>query len=93
MIAFLPMDKVPGGQYALAIAAFFIVVFGGIIIGIMYGCLTSLITKSTTDVRVVEPLAMLGLSYLSYLTAELFHFSGIIRYDFLLNAIKCMNSK
>jgi hypothetical protein len=30
---------------------------------------------------VVEPLAVLGMAYLSYLTAELFHFSGIIRYD------------
>jgi len=29
---------------------------------------------------VVEPLAVLGVAYLSYLSAELFHFSGIIRY-------------
>jgi hypothetical protein len=29
---------------------------------------------------VVEPLAVLGVAYLSYLLAELFHFSGIIRY-------------
>jgi hypothetical protein len=28
----------------------------------------------------VEPLAVLGVAYLSYLSAELFHFSGIIRY-------------
>ncbi|CAN7987550.1 unnamed protein product, partial [Ixodes pacificus] len=27
---------------------------------------------------VVEPLAVLGIAYLSYLTAELVHFSGII---------------
>ena len=29
-------------------------------------------------ILVVEPLAVLGISYLSYLAAELFHFSGII---------------
>ncbi|XP_045619242.1 probable Na(+)/H(+) antiporter nhx-9 isoform X2 [Procambarus clarkii] len=78
MQAFMSMTTVTVGQYALAIAAFFIVVCGGIFIGIIFGCLTALITKSTTDVRVLEPLALLGLSYLSYLTAELFHFSGII---------------
>lgn len=32
-------------------------------------------------VSVVEPLAVFTLAYLSYLTAELFHFSGIIRWD------------
>ena len=31
---------------------------------------------------VVEPLAVLGMAYLSYLLAELFHFSGIIRFVF-----------
>lgn len=34
---------------------------------------------------VVEPLAVLGMAYLSYLTAELFHFSGIIRYELVIN--------
>ena len=29
---------------------------------------------------VMEPLALLGIAYLAYLTAELFHFSGIIRW-------------
>lgn len=78
MNTFLSMDSVPAAQYALAVVAFFVVVFGGIAIGIVYGCLTAFITKSTTDVRVVEPLALFCLAYLCYLTAELFHFSGII---------------
>ncbi|KFM72345.1 Sodium/hydrogen exchanger 2, partial [Stegodyphus mimosarum] len=42
------------------------------------GIVTALITKHTEDVRVVEPLAMLGVAYLSYLLAEMVHFSGII---------------
>ena len=30
---------------------------------------------------VIEPIFVFVMSYLSYLTAELFHFSGIMRYD------------
>lgn len=78
MTSFMEMDQVTGWQYVLAVVAFVVVVFGGLFIGLIFGCITALVTKSTTDVRVVEPLALLGLSYLSYLTAELFHFSGII---------------
>ncbi|XP_063851745.1 probable Na(+)/H(+) antiporter nhx-9 isoform X2 [Scylla paramamosain] len=76
--SFMAMEEVTGWQYVLAVVAFGVVVFGGLFIGVIFGCITALVTKSTTDVRVVEPLALLGLSYLSYLTAELFHFSGII---------------
>ena len=32
-----------------------------------------MITKFTSGVRVLEPLALLGGSYLAYVTAELFH--------------------
>ncbi|XP_050698338.1 sodium/hydrogen exchanger 2-like isoform X4 [Eriocheir sinensis] len=78
MTSFMSMEEVTGVQYVLAVVAFMVVVFGGLFIGVIFGCVTALVTKSTTDVRVVEPLALLGLSYLSYLTAELFHFSGII---------------
>lgn len=78
MTSFMSMEEVTGVQYVLAVVAFVVVVFGGLFIGVIFGCVTALVTKSTTDVRVVEPLALLGLSYLSYLTAELFHFSGII---------------
>ncbi|XP_063612016.1 Na(+)/H(+) exchanger beta-like [Penaeus indicus] len=78
LTSFVTMEVISAGQYALAVASFFIVVFAGAIIGILFGCVTALITKYTAEVRVVEPLALLGLAYLCYLTAELFHFSGII---------------
>lgn len=35
--------------------------------------------KRADGSSVVEPLAVLGMAYFSYLAAELFHFSGIIR--------------
>ncbi|KAL7631966.1 UNVERIFIED_CONTAM: hypothetical protein RMT77_017722 [Armadillidium vulgare] len=78
MNTFNHMEVISVGQYFLAILSFLIVCFGAISIGIIYGILTALFTKWTSSVRVVEPLAILALAYLSYLTAELFHFSGII---------------
>jgi len=57
---------------------FFIVGFGGVIIGVIYGLLCSFITKYTAHVRVIEPIFVFLLAYLSYLTAEMFHLSGIM---------------
>ncbi|XP_063239988.1 Na(+)/H(+) exchanger beta-like [Bacillus rossius redtenbacheri] len=78
MEAFSKMAEVPAEQYGLATLAFFTVSLGGCAVGVLLGLLSALITRATGDVRVVEPLAVLGLAYISYLTAELFHFSGII---------------
>ncbi|KAK6627647.1 hypothetical protein RUM44_010126 [Polyplax serrata] len=77
-VTFTEMKNIDGSQFGLAIVAFFTVSLGGLVIGIFFGLVTALITKTTQDVRVVEPLAVLGIAYLSYLAAELFHFSGII---------------
>ena len=81
MVALATMEHVSGSQYALGCAALLTVSFGGLAIGVVCGLLTALITRTTSDVRVVEPLAVFGMAYFSYLSAELFHFSGIIRYQ------------
>ena len=65
-------------QIFLGVASFFTVAFGGLFIGILVGFLTALITKTTREVRVMEPLALFGMAYLAYFAAELFHWSGII---------------
>ncbi|XP_053200996.1 Na(+)/H(+) exchanger protein 7-like [Panonychus citri] len=62
----------------LAFLSFITVSGGGIIIGIIFGGFTSFITKYTSQVRVIEPLIVILCAYLSYFTAELLHFSGII---------------
>ncbi|KAF8793442.1 Sodium/hydrogen exchanger 2 like protein [Argiope bruennichi] len=78
MVGFSKADYITAEQIGLGFAAFICVSLGGLAIGILMGVITALVTKHTEDVRVVEPLAMLGIAYLSYLLAEMVHFSGII---------------
>ncbi|XP_074647009.1 sodium/hydrogen exchanger 3-like isoform X2 [Tubulanus polymorphus] len=59
-------------------ASFFVIGLVGMVIGIVFGLITGFITKYTSHVRVIEPLFVFVMSYLSYLTAEIFHFSGIM---------------
>ena len=62
----------------LGVGSFLTVALGGLMIGIIFGLLTAVITRFTSGVRVVEPLALLGGAYLAYITTELFHWSGIL---------------
>ncbi|KAJ9584445.1 hypothetical protein L9F63_021199, partial [Diploptera punctata] len=78
IVTFCEMPQIPGSDYGLAVLSFFTISLGGALVGTLFGLVTALITKTTQNVRVVEPLAVLGISYLSYLAAELFHWSGII---------------
>ncbi|XP_061185799.1 Na(+)/H(+) exchanger beta-like [Saccostrea echinata] len=78
MQEFNKMETVPPIEVVKGLVSFFIVSLGGLFIGIFFGVLTAIITKYTSTVRVVEPLAVFVLAYISYLVAELFHFSGII---------------
>nr|CAB3266346.1 sodium/hydrogen exchanger 3-like [Phallusia mammillata] len=61
-----------------AIASFFVVAFGGLFIGVVFGYLGSFITKYTVHNRIIEPTFVFVLCYLAYLSAEVFHLSGII---------------
>ena len=47
-------------QILLGFGSFFTVAFGGLAIGLVYGFLTAMITKFTSGVRIIEPLALLG---------------------------------
>lgn len=66
------VDLVLGGT------SFFIVAFGGVLIGIIFGIIACFTTKFTEHTPVLEPLIILTYSYLSYLTAEMFSTSGIL---------------
>ncbi|KAF6106327.1 solute carrier family 9 member A2 [Phyllostomus discolor] len=60
------------------IANFFVVGIGGILIGIFLGFIAAFTTRFTHNIRVIEPLFVFLYSYLSYITAEMFHLSGIM---------------
>lgn len=77
MVGFFGSD-ITAREIGVGFAAFLSVSTGAFAIGCTMGVITAVVTKYTHDVRVVEPLAVLGIAYLSYLTAELVHFSGII---------------
>ena len=62
----------------LGVTSFFTIAIGGLVVGILGGLITAVITKYTQEVRVVEPLAILTMAYFSYMMAELFHWSGIL---------------
>lgn len=62
----------------IGILNFITVSGGGLLIGLLTGAMTAMVTKITSEVRVVEPLIVVALAYFSYVAAELFHFSGII---------------
>ncbi|RWS25103.1 sodium/hydrogen exchanger 2-like protein, partial [Leptotrombidium deliense] len=71
---FVAADTVDAGQIVTGI----FVSGGGLVIGLFLGIITSLTTRYTEHIKVVEPLVVVGFAYFSYITAELFHFSGII---------------
>ena len=64
------------GDLAKGLLSFFVVALGGAAVGVVWGILTALLTKFTSQVRLVEPLFIFGMAYFSYLVAELFHLSG-----------------
>ncbi|XP_066250876.1 Na(+)/H(+) exchanger protein 2 isoform X6 [Euwallacea similis] len=61
---------------------FLVVAFGGTVIGVIWGFATALVIRYTNEVRVIEPIFIFVMSYLAYLSAELFHMSGILAITF-----------
>lgn len=51
IVIFCDMPVIPGGQYGLAVLAFFTVSCGGMAVGAIFGLLTALITKTTQECR------------------------------------------
>ena len=50
----------------------------GILFGVVFGFIASFTTRFTRPVRYLEPLLVLTFAWLAYLTAEIWHCSGII---------------
>ncbi|KAH3810630.1 hypothetical protein DPMN_139024 [Dreissena polymorpha] len=72
------MEAVTVDQVFIGVLQFFVVSIGGLVIGLIFGASTAILTKYTEHCRVVEPLAVFVFAYIAYLGAEMFHLSGII---------------
>ncbi|XP_040909523.1 Na(+)/H(+) exchanger beta-like [Toxotes jaculatrix] len=62
----------------LGVVSFFVVSLGGVMVGAMYGILGAFTSRFTSHTRVIEPLFVFLYSYMAYLSAEVFHLSGIM---------------
>ncbi|XP_013881139.1 sodium/hydrogen exchanger 1b [Austrofundulus limnaeus] len=66
------------GDAFLGVVSFFVVSLGGILVGVVYGVLGAFTSRFTSHSRVIEPLFVFLYSYMAYLSAEVFHLSGIM---------------
>ncbi|XP_051811265.1 Na(+)/H(+) exchanger beta-like [Acanthochromis polyacanthus] len=66
------------GDALLGVVCFFVVSLGGILVGFIYGILGAFTSRFTSHTRVIEPLFVFIYSYMAYLSAEVFHLSGIM---------------
>ncbi|XP_053563637.1 sodium/hydrogen exchanger 2 isoform X2 [Bombina bombina] len=76
--SFCAMSTIETVDIISGTANFFLVGIGGVLIGIVFGFVAAFTTRFTHNIRVIEPLFVFLYSYLSYLTAEMFHLSGIM---------------
>ncbi|XP_061520127.1 sodium/hydrogen exchanger 3-like [Phycodurus eques] len=60
------------------IVSFFVVAFGGSLLGMVFGLLLSLLTRCTKNIQIIEAGFIFVLGYLSYLTAEMLSLSAIL---------------
>ncbi|XP_058474351.1 sodium/hydrogen exchanger 3-like isoform X2 [Solea solea] len=60
------------------IVSFFVVAFGGSLMGFVFGLLISVLTRFTKNIKIIEPGFVFVLGYLSYLTAEMLSLSSIL---------------
>lgn len=58
--------------------SFFVVAFGGSLVGLAFGILISLLTRCTKKIQIIEPGFIFVLGYLSYLTGEMLSLSAIL---------------
>ncbi|XP_039973931.1 sodium/hydrogen exchanger 1 isoform X2 [Xiphias gladius] len=62
----------------LGVISFLVVALGGVVVGAIYGILAAFTSRFTSHTRVIEPLFVFVYSYMAYLSAEMFHLSGIM---------------
>jgi len=76
------VDNIQVNDVLKGFASFLVVALGGTIVGIIWGYVTGFVTRFTNHARILEPLFVFTMAYLSYLNAEIFHLSGIMAITF-----------
>ncbi|XP_041933509.1 sodium/hydrogen exchanger 3-like [Alosa sapidissima] len=69
-------------QIIRGIISFFVVAFGGALVGVVFAILLSLLTRYTKNIQIIEAGFIFVLGYLSYLTAEMLSLSAILSITF-----------
>uniref|UniRef100_A0A8C3MG20 Sodium/hydrogen exchanger n=1 Tax=Geospiza parvula TaxID=87175 RepID=A0A8C3MG20_GEOPR len=75
---FASFEQVTILDIILGFLSFFVVSLGGVLVGVIYGVIAAFTSRFTSHIRVIEPLFVFLYSYMAYLSAELFHLSGIM---------------
>ncbi|CAG5128934.1 unnamed protein product, partial [Candidula unifasciata] len=76
--AYNSMDEITSVHIVLGVVKFFVVCLGGLLLGVLAGIASAVLTKFATHVKVAQPIIIFTMAYLGFLVAELFEFSGII---------------
>uniref|UniRef100_A0A6I8Q682 Sodium/hydrogen exchanger n=1 Tax=Xenopus tropicalis TaxID=8364 RepID=A0A6I8Q682_XENTR len=75
---FAALEQITFRDISLGFLSFLVVALGGVFVGLVYGIIAAFTSRFTSHIRVIEPLFVFLYSYMAYLSAELFHLSGIM---------------
>eukprot|EP01090_Pellita_catalonica_P019819 TRINITY_DN6850_c0_g1_i1.p1 TRINITY_DN6850_c0_g1~~TRINITY_DN6850_c0_g1_i1.p1 ORF type:complete len:514 (-),score=87.70 TRINITY_DN6850_c0_g1_i1:120-1661(-) len=74
----LKIDTITVALPFTAVAKFFYVSIGGVVVGLVFATVASFVTRFTSPVMIIEPLIIGCFALLAYLVAETFGMSGIV---------------
>ncbi|KHJ45890.1 sodium/hydrogen exchanger 3 [Trichuris suis] len=81
-------DNIISLDIVAGLLSFFVVGLGGVFIGLLWSFIVSFTTRWTSHVPILEPLFVFTMGYCAYMTAEMFHLSGILAIVFCGIAMK-----
>ncbi|XP_062343261.1 sodium/hydrogen exchanger 3-like isoform X1 [Osmerus eperlanus] len=74
--------QIDAAEIIKGIISFFVVAFGGSLVGVVFAVLICLLTRCTKNIQIIEPGFIFVMGYLSYLTAEMLSLSAILSVTF-----------
>jgi len=74
------VDDVIYQDVIACLVSFTVILLLSPLIGIVFGFCAGLMSRFTSHISVIEPLIVFTFGYMSFLSAEMFHLSGILSY-------------